>query len=96
MYSPESEKYGFPREFFPMYWRGHKLVLLTNNAHVTVDGRLSVHINISCQRCNSESVVRWRFDDSYTEYKWAASLSKMLVLAGVKDGCDEEFKTQIP
>lgn len=97
MHSPESEEYGFPRSFFPREWREHKVLLLTNNAQVTVDDRLSVHIVLFCSKCYSESVVRWRFSNEYTEYTWAAALSKMLVLHGFSKQCDgTQEKHQVP
>jgi hypothetical protein len=97
MHSPESEQYGFPRGFFPTEWRGHEIVLLSNNGHVTVDKRLSVHINLHCIRCNSDKIVRWRFSEQYGEYSWAAALSKLLILHSFKQECDGiERNTVIP
>lgn len=97
MYAPESEEYAFPREFFPREFRGHDVIILTNNAHVTVDERLAVHINLACRSCKSESVVRWRFSDSYTEYTWAANMSKLLALYALPEQCDgTKTKVQIP
>jgi hypothetical protein len=83
----QSEAYGFSRNYFPISWRGHKIILLENNGHVTVDRRLEIHINLHCKKCGSDSVVRWKFSDTYSEYNWAAALSKLLVLHGFSEEC---------
>ncbi len=87
-YEPSSEAYGFPREEFPIEWNGHLILLLENNAHVTVDGLLEVHINLHCKWCESDSIFRWRFAPKYSEYDRAASFSKLLVLNPFNDSCD--------
>lgn len=84
----QSEKYAFRRSYFPLSWRGHDILLLENNGHVTVDDRLEMHINLHCKWCESDSIIRWRFSDEYSEYEWAAALSKLLVLHGFSEECN--------
>jgi len=94
---PSSEEYAYPRSYFPLLWNGHNIVLLTNTGHVSVDGRLQMHINLHCTNCESDSIVRWRFSDEYSEYDWAAGLSKLLVLHAFTEPCDGiEENTTIP
>lgn len=93
-HSPQSEAYGFPRSYFPLSWRGHDIILLTNNGHITVDDRLEIHINLHCKRCESDSIVRWRFSDEYSEYEWAAALSKLLVLHRFSEECNSVEKNR--
>jgi len=56
-----------------------------------------MHINLHCTNCESDSIVRWRFSDEYSEYDWAAGLSKLLVLHAFTEPCDGiEENTTIP
>jgi len=96
-YRYEIEEYGFPRDMFRYHWNGHIVSLLNNTAYVSSDGRLTVHLNLNCYRCNTDSIVRWTFSDSYAKYDWAASLSKLLALYPFSMNCDgTERNSRIP
>jgi len=56
----EVEELGFDRETFPLYYNGHHIWLLQNDARITVDERLQVHFTLYCVQCDRENTVRGR------------------------------------
>lgn len=56
----EAEEHGIPRRAFPMDYRGHRLILLINDAHDTDDGRVLIHVALMCSQCDKYHTVRGR------------------------------------
>lgn len=56
----EVEELGFRRDSFPLYYNGHEIWLLQNDARVTVDDRLQVHFTLYCNYCDEEHTLRGR------------------------------------
>ena len=55
------EQYGFDRALFPLWFNGHRLELLKNDAHPTEDDRIHFHFTLWCSRCHEEGSISGRF-----------------------------------
>jgi len=54
----KAEEYGYKRDYFPLRWNGHHIVLLHNDAHKTDDGRVYFRLNLTCLNCHEEHGIR--------------------------------------
>lgn len=82
-----TEKYGFPRSFFPVNWANHEIHLLHNDAHETVDNRFQIHLTLHCPRCDEEHTVRGRLPPEFEDYNYRAALAKLTVLGAFNYEC---------
>ncbi len=57
-YLAEVEKYAFDREYFPWVYNGHSVVLVQNDGYIADDGRVFLHLSLSCASCRRESMNR--------------------------------------
>jgi hypothetical protein len=55
------ERYGFVRRHFPMDFKGHRLQILCNDAHILEDGRLLFDFTLHCKHCKLIDKVSGRF-----------------------------------
>lgn len=55
------EKYGFNRQYFPMRFRGHNILILSNDASTGPEGRLMFSFCLYCDRCGGMERMSGRF-----------------------------------
>ena len=75
-----AEIMGFPRAYFPMEFRDHFIIIVTNDCYVTIDGRLSFHFNLLCRNCDIESTIRGRLQQNNNQYNTCAAALKLVAL----------------
>lgn len=80
------EEYGFDRFMFPFSHKGHQITLVTNDAHVTREGRLAFHFLLYCPICDDEQAVRGRLPESHSSVE-RIQTAKLLALGYFNEEC---------
>lgn len=63
----KAESFSFDRKMFKWSYNGHTVVLINNDGYVADDGRIFIHIDLSCLSCGRNSIIRGKIDqDNHT------------------------------
>jgi hypothetical protein len=55
------ERYGFERAAFPVSYNGHRVDIISNDAHYTNEDRLFFDFTLYCRDCKKERGLSGRF-----------------------------------
>jgi len=62
------EKYGYKRDYFPLTWNGHNVILLVNDSYETDDKRIHLHLTLYCAGCFEEHGIRGTIEPASSEH----------------------------
>lgn len=80
------ERYGFERRLFPLSYKGHRLVILSNDAYIDNDERMLFDFTLYCRECGRERGLSGRFPDDCQD--------RMAAVVNAKVACFDKFKVE--
>ncbi len=84
----QKNTYGFKKSVFPLEWKDHLIVLLSNRAYVDAGGDIIIHLDITCTTCMDNSIVRFSVSGDLFDVRVISSLSKWLCLSPFIEPCE--------